>query len=230
MSNNTRTVSAKKKQVRFYSSYVNFTVLEKSMRAETIDEFTNRWGITVAQFENLADYISLEDLYIKISLLGILDVEEFLKDVFEKPRKFKGDYWCKLLKQQSKITFPSFIEKIGSCWLYNINQKTSIIIPKNIRLVESGNLSNINETVSIKINKGVEAFGSRCFSNLYVKNIHIKFPETVKYIGTFCFTDNEYLPEVTMPKNIECGKNVFCNHFKGWKITNIKDKYELNYV
>ena len=112
----------------------------------------------------------------------------------------------------------------------NINQKTSILIHKHIGLVESGNLSNINETVSIKINKGVEAFGSRCFSNLYVKNIHIKLPETVKYIGNFCFTDNEYLPEVTMSKNIECGKNVFCNHFRGWKITNIKDKYELNYV
>ena len=216
--------------IRYYSSYVNLSVLEKSTRKETVDEFVGKWNISCSQLDSLSEYNNFEELFIKITMMGIIDVEEFLKDLIENPRKFKCGYRCNLFSNQNEITFPPFIEKIGSCWIYGIKNPVSVTIPENIQLIEGGNFSNISSKIDINIKDGVKAFGNRCFSNIYACGIKVRLPKSLEYIGDYCFSDNDYLPTVIIPSNIEYGKNTFCNHFNGWKVTSIKDRYIINYV
>ena len=41
--------------IRYYSSYVNLSVLEKSTRKETVDEFVGKWNISCSQLDSLSE-------------------------------------------------------------------------------------------------------------------------------------------------------------------------------
>lgn len=101
------------------------------------------------------------------------------------------------------------VSKIRTNAFSNVTILTSVVIPSNVKTISGGAFYNCTNLTSVVINEGVESLGNsdgsltdkvRTFGNTSIQNIVI--PNSVKYIGVWCFNKCTDLQSVDIGSGI----------------------------